>query len=225
MRPISKLGALAASVALAASGCGGSSSTSEPERTAGPTTASAPSNTERPAPGATESTATGSDGRAPEPGQSSGKPTQAQKDDAAAGAERVYSAYIDAINAHDGGTLCRLMPADAFQALKPPVVRGDCAGSLAASIGYADPRGYPVWKHTDLTGIDSSSIGSDITTARLTASIVTEFADRSEPSIESDIVYLEVGGRAGRWRLAKPSSAIYRAIGRPEPPADVISPP
>ena len=52
---------------------------------------------------------------------------------------------------------------------------------------------------------------------------MTDFADRSEPSIESDIAYLELTG--GAWRLAKPSAAIYRAIGRAELPPTVIAPP
>ena len=52
---------------------------------------------------------------------------------------------------------------------------------------------------------------------------MTSFADRTEPSVESDIAYLE--RVAGKWRLAKPTGALYRAIGQPEIPPSVISPP
>jgi hypothetical protein len=142
---------------------------------------------------------------------------------AAAEAERAYRDYLDAINARDGAALCALLPPGAVGELRPPLGEGGCAERLGRSIGYRDPRGYPVWSATVLDAIESSSIGADPSTARLTAAITTEFADRTEPSIESDIVYLERAG--GEWRLAKPSGALYRAIGRPEPPPSVIAPP
>jgi hypothetical protein len=215
------VGGLAAAAALLVFGCGGSAAVSSTESVATPTPQ--PANTERPDPvtAANPDSPSGS-GRGEAPTDDTG-PSQAEKERAAAAAEDAYSAYVDAINARDGKALCALLPADALRDLKPPVMRDGCAATLAASIGYEDPRGYPVWEGTTLTGIDSTSIGRDVTTARLTASIVTEFADRSQPSIESDIAYLELVG--DRWRLAKPSSAIYRAIGRPEPPPDAISPP
>ena len=52
--------------------------------------------------------------------------------------------------------------------------------------------------------------------------IVTDFEGR-EPSVESDVAYLERVG--GEWRLAQPTGALYRAIGNPEPPPTVIAPP
>ena len=53
--------------------------------------------------------------------------------------------------------------------------------------------------------------------------ITTSFADRDEPSVESDIAYLERAG--GEWRLAKPPGALYRAVGNAELPPSVIVPP
>jgi hypothetical protein len=218
------MGALLTALALIASGCG----TSDGGSTTNPPTAvlPQPANTERPAPTpqpeASNSSAKPSDGRKPGLGHG-GDASQAEKERAAAAAEDAYSTYVQAINARDGEALCGLLPPDAVQVLKPPVERGSCSGGLSASIGYRDPRGYPVWKRTTLTGFEGSSVTRDLASARLTAGIVTDFADRSEPSVESDIAYMELID--GRWRLAKPSSAIYRAIGRPEPPPDVISPP
>lgn len=218
--PTSIAGALASAIVLLAGGCGGSDGT---EGTQGLAIDSPSVNTERPVPEPAD------DGRSPvattggTPRTTDSRPSQADRQRAAAAAEDAYSTYIDAIDERDGETICLLLPADARRVLKPPVDRGGCAESLSASIGYRDPRGYPVWRRTTLTGIEGSSVGSDLATARLTAGIVTEFADRTEPSIENDIVYMEQVD--GEWRLAKPSSAIYRAIGRPEPPPDVISPP
>lgn len=144
------------------------------------------------------------------------------KEVAANAAETAYLAYIDAINERDGEALCALLPASAEDELTPPAGSGSCADRLGRSIGYEDPRGYPVWTGTTLNGIDSISIGEDTATARLTASIVTSFEER-EPSVESDIAYLEQSGE--EWRLAQPTSALYRAIGQPKLPLSVISPP
>jgi hypothetical protein len=59
--------------------------------------------------------------------------------------------------------------------------------------------------------------------ARATATIVTRFRNRREPSTEDDLMYLEHDH--GRWLLAKPSTAIYRAVGIADIPPEVISPP
>ena len=42
--------------------------------------------------------------------------------------------------------------------------------------------------------------------------IFTRFADRDEPSVEDDPIYLRRAG--GGWLLAKPSLTFYRAIGQ-----------
>lgn len=138
-------------------------------------------------------------------------------------AVQAYEDYIDAINGRDGARLCDLLPPGAERTLKPAVEGASCAARVGNSIGYEDPRGFPVWKETTLSAFDSTAISRDLDSARLTAAIVTGFADRTEPSVESDIVYLE--RVAGSWRLAKPTGALYRAIGQPEIPPSVISPP
>ena len=132
-------------------------------------------------------------------GGGSGKPTDAEREAAVEEVQAAYRDYIDAIDARDGATLCDLLSPTSVSELKPPVQRGSCEATLRASIGYSDPRGLPVWKRTLLNGIDGD-----------------------EPSVESDIAYLERAG--ARWRLAKPSGALYRAVGAERPP-DVIVPP
>lgn len=151
------------------------------------------------------------------------EPTDVARQRAAADAEAAYRAYVTAINEADGAALCDLLPPNAVEALKPPEQAASCAGSLGESIGYRDPRGYPVWRKTTISGIESAVVSRELDSSRLSAAIVTEFADRSQPSVESDIVYLERSG--GAWRLAKPTAALYRAIGRPELPPSVITPP
>jgi hypothetical protein len=57
----------------------------------------------------------------------------------------------------------------------------------------------------------------------VTATIVSDFADRDEPSVEDDVIYLERRGR--QWLMVQPSAILYRAIGAPDLPLDLLTPP
>jgi hypothetical protein len=169
-----------------------------------------------PRPSAGQPTATAPEGPAqpeadggPEPGLS-----QEQRE-----AIQVVRRYIEAIDERDGEELCELVPGAAE--LELPEQRGSCTASVRASIGYADPRGFPVFESAKLSGRPEVEVGG--AQARATATVVTEFADRSEPSVEDDVVYLERPGE--RWLLAKPSSTLYRAIGVPDVPPEVLQEP
>jgi hypothetical protein len=194
-------GAVLAATALAIAGCG--------EKEEPPITA--PEQAEQP--GAADGVA--------EPGPGPGGATADPDAAAARQAERAYRRYIEAITERDGATLCGLLAPGWRQELQPPRERDGCAPTLRASIGYADPRGFPVWEATRLTRIERIQV--DGSRARLTGAVVTRFADRQEPSVESDIAYLERA--AGDWRLAKPSGALYRAVGKPEVPPRALTPP
>lgn len=134
--------------------------------------------------------------------------------------ERAVRAYIEALDARDGERVCALLAPGAEDELRLPRERGSCPASLEASIGYRDPRGLPQFRGVRLTGVAGIDLRGE--EARATTNIVTTFADRAEPSIEDDIIYLEQTG--GRWKIAQPSAALYRAIGA-EPGARSIAPP
>ena len=51
----------------------------------------------------------------------------------------------------------------------------------------------------------------------------TIYADVREPTIEDDIIYLVRDG--DRWRIAKPSLTLHRAIGNADPPPQALTPP
>lgn len=145
-----------------------------------------------------------------------------EPDEAAArAASRAYRAYVAAINARDGERICELVAPGLEEVLEPPVRRGDCGERISSSIGYEDPRGFPVWERTLLSGIEGIRVAGR--SVQVNAAVLTRFADREQPSVESDIAYLERS--AGRWRLAKPSGALYRAVGKPEVPPEAIVPP
>jgi hypothetical protein len=133
---------------------------------------------------------------------------------------RTVERYIGAIDDRDGRLLCELVPSLTAE-LDLPEERGGCAPSVQASIGYADPRGFPQWRSSSLRRIVSAAV--DGNSARVVATVVTYFADRREPSIEDDVIHLERTD-AG-WLLAKASATMHRAIGVPDVPPQVLQEP
>lgn len=142
-------------------------------------------------------------------------------DSAEAEIEHAVRDYIAAVNSRDGERVCRLLAPGAERELDPPKQRGGCAPTLSASIGYADPRGFPVWKRTRIVHF-VSVVPSD-GSGRATVEVRHRFADRPTPSIEDDVIYLV--RRGNRWLIAKPSSTLYRAIGVAEIPLSALQPP
>ena len=138
-------------------------------------------------------------------------------------ASRAYRSYVRAINERNGAAICAAIEPGFLAELRPPVRRGGCPDRIAASIGFADERGFPVWEETNLGGIESSTVSDGDGDVQLTAAIVTRFADRDEPSVESDVAYLLAG--PGGYRLAKATGALWRAVGKPDVPPQAIAPP
>jgi hypothetical protein len=129
--------------------------------------------------------------------------------------------YVEAIDERDGARVCEVLAPGAIQDIQLPREGTGCAAALSASIGYRDPRGFPVFGEARLDSIGDVTVGAG--EARVTATVVTRFADRDEPSIEDDVIYLvELDGE---WRIAKPSPTLYRAVGKPEVPPHAIAPP
>jgi hypothetical protein len=154
-------------------------------------------------------------------GEDAGKDPSAEAAARRRAATRTVRAYIEALDAHNGAAVCDLLAPDALDDVELPREQGSCAASLNASIGYRDPRGLPQFQSVKLAGVPSAETGTK--DARVTAPIVTTFADRDEPSIEDDIVYLAAKG--DRYVVAKASTALYRAVGIADIPPEVISPP
>lgn len=225
MNPVATTRALlgAALAAVALSGCG---EKEEPEIAAAPTTTtSAP---------ATEQTTVPAGGDGQEPGAD--PPASAEPEGPAEtatedprltahelAAARTVRAYVDALDSRDGDRVCALLAPGALAELPLPETRGSCAASIEASIGYRDPRGLPVWDGAKVTRVRVIDLGAGGDQAKVVATVVSEFADREEPSVEDDVVYLVRDG--GRWLVAKPSTTLYRAVGIADVPPTVLSPP
>lgn len=139
-------------------------------------------------------------------------------------ARQTYERYVAAINDRDGAELCELLDPDFTDELELPVKGGGCAQQLSRSIGYRDPRGTPVWKETFLSGTESALLrkGENI---QLSTAIVTKFRSSSEASVESDIAYLYPARGGEGYVLAKAPGSLWRAVGKPDVPPSVITPP
>ncbi len=129
--------------------------------------------------------------------------------------------YVRAVNAHDGVAVCELLAPGALDGVRLPESGPDCASSLQHSIGFEGPGGTPVWKRTRIHELTAVSV--DEGSARVTATVSHDFADRAQPSVEEDVIYLERSGEG--WVVSKASATLYRAIGYPEPPLESLTPP
>ena len=217
--------ALAGAVALGVALITGGDERSETANLTGATvpTSTAP-NDARPPAGAGDRPGDGRPDPDPDPkpdevaeGPSGPPPASAPEREAAATVRR----FIDALNGGDGEALCALFEPGALDAVDFPRERGSCAATLAASIGYRDPKGLPVWRRSEVTDAISAQVSGD--EARVVATVFTIYEDVREPSIEDDIVYLRASG--DEWSIAKPSATLYRAVGIADVPPSVLAPP
>jgi hypothetical protein len=210
-------------VALALAGCG------DDEETPSPTTTSPGAEAEAPATSPNEGPAGEPPGESSTPPPPEGKPSgpaESGGDDPRVTrlerkAERTVRAFVAALDGRDGERACALLGPGALGEIELPRRRGSCGASLEASVGYRDPRGLPVWDGAEIARVRSVEIDGE--GAKVVATVVTRFADRDEPSIEDDVVYLTPDG-AG-WVLAKPSATLYRAVGIADIPPSVLAPP
>jgi hypothetical protein len=163
------------------------------------------------------------DGTAEADRQSGGDPFSEQAGSQEAILAASVRSYVSAINRHDGAALCQLLAPGALRGFKLPEPGPACAKAVGASIGHVGPGG-PAWRRSRVDSIGRVELDPDDPgLARVRALMVHRFADRREPSIEDDIVYLRRSGTA--WLIAKPSSTFYRAIGARDVPLSALTPP
>jgi hypothetical protein len=219
------LAAAALALALSACGGGGSTATTREASTTGPTSSRQGHRADTGSPEGPKLSDRRPSGRrqsaheAVKAAVSENEP--ARLDPAQRRVATVVRDYVDALDSRNGERACALFAPGALSKVRFPRDRGGCARSLGPSIGYRDPRGFPVYDGSRVARINSVAIdGAD---ARVVATTVTDFAGNREPSIEDDVVYLRQ--EDGRWLIGKPSEALYRAIGVGDIPPSVLAPP
>ena len=128
--------------------------------------------------------------------------------------------YVRAINDRDGREVCGAFTPGGIGTLDLPADRGNCPASIEASLGYRK-KGQPAWDTSEMTEDVSAQIDGD--SARVVATVFTEYADVREPTIEDDIIYLARSG--DRWLVVQPSTTLYRAVGTADVPLEALAPP
>ena len=149
--------------------------------------------------------------------RSSGELSGGNRDSAVA----TVSDYVRALDRHDAARVCALLAPGSLDLTQLPRRRGGCRTSLRASIETAPRDGGPAWRKTTLFEAKTEDLGDG--RARVSATVTHHFADRKYVSVEDDVIYLERAG--SRWRLAKPSGTLYRAVGYSTPPLDALRSP
>ncbi|HEY1358435.1 MAG TPA: hypothetical protein VGF21_09030 [Thermoleophilaceae bacterium] len=137
------------------------------------------------------------------------------------GPMRAVRAYVDAVNHRDGGRLCSLVASGGFRRLPLERRSAGCERSLDASIGQPGRHGEPAWRGARLLIVGEPRYAGGF--ARLTISLRSVLAGAGPVPPEQDVVYVE--HRSGRWRVAKASALLYRAVGVGDVPLDALRPP
>ena len=155
--------------------------------------------------------------QATEEGPSGPAPTSDPQKQASAAVD----AFLRDLDRGDATAICRAFDPGALNKVDFPKPGPNCPSTVEASLGYRDPRGLPVWKGSKPTGDISAQIDGD--RARVTATVLTNYEDQRDSSVEDDVLYLRRIGE--RWILLKPSATFYRAIGVADVPLDAFKPP
>lgn len=157
------------------------------------------------------------------PGPEDGDPYADEAGVQGAALERTARAYVAAINSRDGGALCRILAPGSLEQVELPADGGGCAGSVAASIGQAEP-GDVAWRRSRILALGPVELqGADPGSARVRLAMKHSFGPGREPSFEDDLLYLR--RRGPEWEVVKPSVTFHRAIGSRRIPLSAIAPP
>ncbi len=154
-----------------------------------------------------------------EPGPSG--PTPSTSDEVAAA--EAASAYVEAIDERSGRRVCAAFTPNALDGFPFPDERSrpTCESVVENSLGFEGSRGEPVWDGSEMTQDISAQIDGD--SARVVATVFTEYADVREPTIEDDIIYL--ARSKASWLVVQPSATLYRAVGISDVPLKALAPP
>jgi hypothetical protein len=127
-------------------------------------------------------------------------------DPAASSLTDTARAYVSAINAHDGKTVCGLMlPSAAYEFRIEDW--GKCPKFVSAYIGYAEDSGTQPFVRAEVLNAEDGEARGDLRSVRMAVQVAFEGSE----AVLDDVLCLVQ--RDGRWRLAKASALLYAAFG------------
>jgi hypothetical protein len=118
------------------------------------------------------------------------------------GPAETFRSYIEALNKHDGATVCQSLVPEATAKLRPPVKRETCAEAITDSIGHRRPDGSR-WRSASVKRVSGSET--------LDVTVENSYAGgKTEP--ERETVKMRKSGDT--WLLTEPDQTLYYAIGQ-----------
>jgi hypothetical protein len=131
--------------------------------------------------------------------------------------EETARAYVEAINAKDGKTVCGLLVESAAYEFRIPDW-GECPKFVSAFIGYKEDSGSPGFNGATIVSLTDGETQGELRSVKMRVAVES---DRGADSFDDAIWLVE---RDGRWRLAKASATLYVAFSGGAP-ADVLAAP
>jgi hypothetical protein len=139
--------------------------------------------------------------------------------------EDVARAYVDAINAHDGETVCGLMLESAAYQFRVPGW-GECPKFISAYIGYGEESDTNTFHRARILDLTSGERQGELRSLRM--SVEVEQNEQGNELNRRTVTYDDVlwlVEREGRWRLAKASGLLYVAFAAYQVPDDLLEAP
>jgi hypothetical protein len=134
-------------------------------------------------------------------------------------------AYVEAVNARDGETVCGLLVESAAYEFRIPDW-GECAKFVSAYIGYAEESDTDTFHRARILELEEGRRSGEVQSVDLKVEVeLYEDGDEARPVQKTfdDVVWLVE--RDGRWRLAKASGLLYVAFDAYTVPEDLLDPP
>jgi hypothetical protein len=139
--------------------------------------------------------------------------------------EEAARAYVAAINARDGKTVCGLLLDSAAYEFRIPDW-GECPRFVSAYIGYAEESDTDTFHRARIIELEAGRRSGELQSIELKVEVeLHEDGNDAEPIRKTldDVLWLVE--RGGRWRLAKASALLYAAFDAYTVPEDLLDPP
>jgi hypothetical protein len=143
--------------------------------------------------------------------------TGASDSSGAASPEQTVRKYVEAINAHDGKTVCALLLASAAYQFRIPNW-GECPKFVSAYIGYAEDDPTASFHRAQTVRLEPGQARDELVSMK--ARVEVERDEGRQREALDDVIWLVE--RDGRWRIAKPSALLYAAFGAYQVPEDLL---
>jgi hypothetical protein len=133
-------------------------------------------------------------------------------------------AYVDAINAHDGKTICGLMVDSAADEFRTPQIT--CPKFVSAYIGYGEESDTDTFARARLLDVDEGKSSGALRSVKMRVELQLNDQGNESRRIKKtfdDVLWLVE--RDGGWRLAKASGVLYAAFAAYNVPDDLFAAP